>query len=367
MKASCVITSEGKIEDTRKMPNVFRVRNLQKRISEIDDFINSFAALLNITPDSFIYKFQPFYTEDHIFLLYKTPLEASDPNVRRAHDLKAGNGKGFLIKPSEYGMLKSIYSEDYKEKTLWYAFYVQEITLERNIYDCQWEQMVLAQPVAYYDFQRDSDIDLITPEQLKKGTGNRAYYYPNGQPRDTNIGLYLNSAYTVSSGVPQIKSDRTIKDALKNLYYQYGFEKKCYYSNQASFCLYAINHLRFSGKIFNVYQAAKDIIQKVLPNASNIKYSDNTIQFNEAGRFHTIYVCDPINKQQDITLIINGTMLHSVSDLKLYLRNSLEPCRWFDDVVIPNITSGKDINNGQYDRSRTAAGSDRESSISRGS
>ena len=90
MKASYAVTSDGQIVDARKMPNVFSVRNLQMRVEEIKSFIVDLAYALQTSPDSFSFKFQPFYTEDHVLFLYKVPLEASNALVRKAYDLRMG-------------------------------------------------------------------------------------------------------------------------------------------------------------------------------------------------------------------------------------------------------------------------------------
>ena len=68
MKASCVVNSEGEVIDTRSLLNVFSVKNLQARVSELDALVKSFVELLQkhgycAAPDCFVYKVQPFYTE----------------------------------------------------------------------------------------------------------------------------------------------------------------------------------------------------------------------------------------------------------------------------------------------------------------
>lgn len=344
MKASYAVTSDGQIIDARKVPNVFSVRNLQMRVEEIKSFIVDLACALQISPDSFSFKFQPFYTEDHVLFLYKVPLEASNALVRKAYDLRTGKRSMKLIPPADYTLLKSIYSEEVREKTQWYALFVQDIVLERNLFDCSWEQMTPLRAVPFYEFERQSEYNLITPEQLRQGTGNRAYYYPSGIPTADSA---KDAAMIVGGNIRPKNVDEKVLPALKQIYLRYGLNNKCCYGNRVFYCLYSINDLRFTGKIFSVYQELKDIIKSVYPQAFNIRYNDNQITYEVDGEQHTVYVCAPITKQQLITFVVNGAILHSAAAFKEYLQTPAQPCRWFEEMVLPNI-DGKDNQNGKH-------------------
>jgi hypothetical protein len=334
MKASYAVTSEGDIVDTCKMPNVFKVRNIQKRTQEISSFVTAFATSLGTTADSFSIKFQPFYTEDHIMLMYKVPLESSNPLVRRAYDLRTGKRSSEFIFPADYPLLKSIYSEEVKEKTQWYALYVQDMVLERNIFDCMWIQIVPLRPVTFYEFERYSEVNLITPEQLRTGTGNKAFHYPSGIPTAESA---LRAAMPLEGSVRPSGIEGKILSAMRQMYHQFGFDKRYRYANKAFYCLYAINDRRYAGKIFVVYQEIKDIIKRSYPTAYNIRYNDRQITFQHDEVQTAIYVCEPISKQQLITFVIDGAILHSTAALSEYFRTPPQPCEWFSEKVLPYL------------------------------
>lgn len=359
MKASCIVNSEGRIIDTSALPNVFKVRNLQKRIAELDDLADKFAANLikqnfYCSKDSFFCKFQPCYTVDLLYLRYKIPIEASNPMVRQAYQLKS---KGYLAPQSDNrfntDILYSIDCDTIRERTVWSVQYIQPFLLNRNIYDCQWQEFTPKAPVLYSRFISAAQQNLITPEQLKKGTGNRTFYYPQedlfqGETLDMKKALYL------ISEKPQVKVDDRIYAAYQATFQEFGFQGKTAYSNQALYCLYAINDLRFSGKIYPVYLELKEHIQSVLPDAFKIRYANNDILFVYNKRDYTIYVRDPINFQGECTLILNGAIFTDVPSLKDGLIKSLKPCKWFETVVIPNLNSQRKENqNGEHSSSDT--------------
>jgi hypothetical protein len=353
MKASCIINSEGRVVDTSSMPNVFKVRNLQRRIAELNELADKFAANLGkqnllVCKDSFFIKFQPCYTEDYLYLRYKVPIEANNPMVRQAYQLKT---KGFLPPQGENryntDILYSIDCDTIRERVVWYVQYIQPFLLNRNLYDCQWQEFTPQAPVLYFRFLSAAQQGMITPEQLKKGTGNRAYYYPQedlfqDEKLDMKTALYL------ISEKPQVKVDDRIYKAYQETYQQFGFQNKCEYSNQALYCLYAINDLRFSGKIYPLYLELREYIQKTLPDAFKIRYANNDILFVYNKRDYSIYVRDTINNQGECTLILNGNIFSDVSSLKESFVKAIKPCKWFETVVMPNIITNHRKEN-QYD------------------
>ena len=354
MKASCIVNSEGSIIDTSNLPNVFKVRNLQRRIAELDELADRFAANLSqqnlgATKDSFFTKIQPCYTEDHLYLKYKVPIEADNPIVRQAHQIKS---KGFLPPQgnNRYNMdiLYSINCDTIRERVVWCVQYIQPFALNRNIFDCQWQEFTPQAPILYSRFLNTAQQGLISPEQLKKGTGNQAYYYPQ-EDLFQDEALDMNNAVYLVSDKPQVKIDDRINEAYLETFQQYGFQNKCAYSNQALYCLYAINDLRFSGKIYPIYLELREYIQSVLPEAFKIRYVNNDIMFVYNKRDYIIYVRDPINRQGECTLILNGAIYTDVSALKEGFEKSMRPCKWFETVVNPNINSQRKENqNGEH-------------------
>lgn len=356
MKASCIVNSEGRVVDTSSMPNVFKVRNLQRRIAELNELAEKFAANLEkqhlfVSKDSFFTKFQPCYTEDYLYLRYKVPIEANNPMVRQAYQLKT---KGFLPPQgsNRYNtdILYSIDCDTIRERVIWFVQYIQPFVLNRNLYDCQWQEFTPQAPILYSRFLNTAQQGLITPEQLKKGTGNRAYYYPQedlfqDEKLDMKTALYL------ISEKPQVKIDDRIYTAYQETYQQYGFQNKSEYSNQALYCLYAINDLRFSGKIYPMYLELREYIQSALPDAFKIRYANNDILFVYDKRDYSIYVRDPINNQGECTLILNGTIFSDVSSLKEGFMKSLKTCNWFETIVKPNILTNQRKEN-HYDGER---------------
>lgn len=342
MKASCVVDSDGRVLDTSALPNVFKVRNLQKRIAEIDDLAEKFAANLIkqnlfVTKDSFFSKFQPCYTIDFLYLRYKVPIEASNPMVRQAYQLK---NKGYIAPQTDNrfntDILYSIDCDTIRERIVWSVQYIQPFLLNRNIYDCRWQEFTAQAPILYSRFLSAAQKNLITPEQLKKGTGNHAFYYPQdnlfqGETLDMKTALYL------ISDKPQNRVDDRINIAYQETFSEFGFQGKSAYSNQALYCLYAINDLRYSGKIYPIYLELREYIQNVLPEAFKIRYANNDVLFVYDKHDYTIYVRDPINRQGECTFILNGAIFTDLSSLKEGFVKSLKPCKWFETVVKPNI------------------------------
>lgn len=336
MRASCVVTSEGVVIDTYNKPNVFKIRNTQHRIAELDEFTETFASSLNdngfiATKSSFIYAFQPFYTDDKVYMFYKTSLDASNPLVRQAFNYKSGRQAG--IRQEDIPTLNSIFYDDSNGRTNWYILQAQEFILERNIYDCQWESIIPQKPILYIDFIQATKTNTLTKEEVGKGMGTRAYYYPQDKAiYDANV--IIKAALSLSDGNVQMAYDAVRK--------HYSFDTKKPYGNQALLCLYAINDLPFSGKIYPLYLEVREAIKEVLPFSYSIRYNGNVINFGYQQKFHNLYVCDTLTNPNKYTMILNGNVINNISELKTNLKSFIEPCKWFDDVVLPHTIYGKD-------------------------
>lgn len=356
MKASCVVNSEGEVIDTRSLLNVFSVKNLQARVSELDALVKSFVELLQkhgycAAPDCFVYKVQPFYTEDRILLLYKVPLEAKHPFVWQANFLKHKNelSPQMRLTDSEISVIRSIYSEQHKQRVLWYARFVQEIVLERNVYDCRWECFSPLKPVTIFDYENRAAESLITREQLRSGTGNKAYFYPkDGELPDFNTAY--ETALSVQTGLEQESIEPVIRAAMLDLYAMYGFNGKKKYANQALFCLFAINDLKYSGRMYQLYITLRERIKAEIPAALRIRYEACKIIFEDSGTERTIFVRDGFTQREQFAFVTNGYIFSDIDSLINGLKQPFEPCLWFESVVLPNVISSvrKDTQYGEH-------------------
>lgn len=343
MKASCVIDSEGRVIDTSELSNVLNIRNPNKRAAELEEFIGQYIICLwhravSITTEGFVYKIQPNFVEERLYAFFKIPLDASDPLIKRAYLYKNKQLNDDLT-PNEINLLKSVYSTPVREKTVWYILYAQELMFERNIYDGEWEKITTQSLLTYKEFTDmvKTDIQAVKNDPKNRTLGNRNYLYSKEWNFADIEGILKNAATIDNDGCPLSEPLQKFSTALKDYRKKMGFDRKKAYGNQALYCLYAINDLAYSDKVFPIYYVIKKIIRKTFPSAYNIRYEKTIISFEYDNKVHTIYVCDPLNKQYEQTLIINGRIINDPEALRDNFAQVLTPCLWYDEIVLPNV------------------------------
>lgn len=351
MKASFAVDSEGIVRDTSKALNIFRVRNVNKRTEELNNFIAGFISSLieqgvHLEPEGIYPKIQPMYTEDRLVFFSRIPLEASSQLVKQAHALRT-NRPVNTDDPRLLRQMKSVYCTQEREKTKWWLLLAEEVLFERNIFDCEWEKMVLLKTVTYSVFMEQNQ----TPyKEIKQGTMNYGYCFVNDA--DISDTDYILKHALIRNGTdPQL--DEKIRKALAKQYNEMGFANKQRYANQATYCLLAINDFKLtSHSIYTVYNEVKDVIKELCPAARNIHYSGNVISFEYNNNKQSIFVCNSIyNNPNDQTFIINGNIINGVHELRrINFDKVMQECRWYNDKVIPYIKTLQRKDSNQYGR-----------------
>ena len=335
MKASIVITSNGEIIDASQMQNVFRVKGEQSRKEELDTYRAALSSVLEdvfpIPAEGFYRKIQPYYTNDKLIFGIKVPLEPSNSLVIRANKHFPQDENS-----ADMDVLKSVYYTQQREKTVWYILYVASITFERNVYDCQYEGVYMSKPVLYSDFLQIWDKDTIPQDVYAKRTVNKGYIYIDKADFRSIDTILKNAVVYENNGLP-LNDIQQIKAIVYDFFQHIGFSEKKNYANQAFECLRCINNLRYEGSIFSLYERVKPLIKEVLPTSKTVRYDMNRITFDFNGRKNTIYVCGPNEKGNDLTLVINGRIYPTVEDLISNIHKAIQPCEWFNTVVLSNI------------------------------
>lgn len=352
MKASFAVDSEGIVRDTSKALNIFRVRNANKRTEELNNFITGFISSLEehslcLSPEGVFPKIQPMYTEDRLVFFSRIPLEASSQLVKQAHALRT-NRPVNTDDPKLLRQMKSVFCTQEREKTKWWLLLAEEVLFERNIFDCEWEKMVLLKTVTYSVFLEQNQ-QQITEKEIRQGIMNYGYCFT----RDVDItdtDYILNHALIRNGVDPQL--DEKIRKALMKQYYAMGFANKQRYANQATYCLLAINDFKLTHSIYSVYMQVKGIIQEFCPTARNIHYSGNVISFEYNDNKQSIYVCNSIyNNPNDQTFIINGNIINGIQELRcINFDKVMQECHWYNDKVIPNIKTIQRKDSNQHGR-----------------
>lgn len=338
MKASYAVNSKGEVINTESLANIFKVRGMQNRISEIDAFIADFAFFMSrngytVNENSFIYKIQPYYTEDRIYMFVKTPLEANSRLVKRANGIIFPNEK-----EDDEAVLKSITSTPEREKTVWYILQVFEIILERNTFDCEWESFTISKPALFSAFISWARKNELSPEDLKLKMINKGFIYPQ-EKKVPPIQEIIKDAVPLLGAETPAENAEHIREVFYKYIEQVGYSAKKDYANQAIQCLYIINDLSYEGNIYNVYETIKPLLKSLLPNSKYVRYQsgNNTISYDYQNNHYVIYVRSAKGKQDQYTLVINGKIYNNIKEMTSDVQGLIKPCKWYEEIVVPNI------------------------------
>ena len=308
-----------------------RLDEINSVAEEILPIFHDFGINADVT--SFDYMFQPLFTEDRLLFFTKTELDASARIVREAYmvsqnpDAYSGN--------SQKDLLKSIFSIQEKNRTLWYLVYAESIVLERNLYDTQYINLRVTHPVPYHRFMNDLKGMSITDSELKKGGLCDKYIQVSPYERDcSNIEEIIQTA-VLRNKMPQrepTQFETALYQAAKAYAESTGITLRDNNSNRKMLCLHQINDNKDdSNAIFKIYNELKQYLKHTFPEAYGICYKKNAMYFRIPGKEHgTIFISNAKEEQ----FIVGGKTVRGMEELKKMIAD--DTCyhkkEWFEDI-----------------------------------
>ena len=310
----------------------------QNRLDEINSTAEEMLPILqdygieaNIT--SFDYMFQPLFTEDRLLFFSKIELEASARIVREAY--MASLNPDAYSESSQKDILKSIFSIQEKNRTLWYLVYAEAFVLERNLYDTKYISLRNAHPVPYYRFINDLKDISITDSELQKGGLCDKYIQISPYERDCNNMEEVIQTAVQRDRIPQKEPtpfDAALHMAAKTYAEHAEIALRDSNSNRKMLCLHQINDNKDDkNAIFKTYNELKYYLKHTFPETYGICYKKNAIYFRIPGKEHGTVFISNAEKEQ---FIVGGKTVRGMENLKKMIANDscYQKKEWFEEI-----------------------------------
>lgn len=303
----------------------------------------------SINEDSAVYMIQPYYITDRILFFTKTQL-TKDSNV-----IKNLNNPSYKCgSEEENDYLKSIISEEENGSKSWWYIEVLSLTLNRNLFDCEWIEAGMTIPLSYHTVFKNISDSIMPDIDYSNAKGLDKRYYIS--EKDGSAFDYKN-IQAVSKRAIECMGYNRIDETLYHLVCQYskdtGISEKDRFSNDKQLSLLIAKGKIDTNVLYNVYETVKKYLNDLYPDTiDKVKYKGNTVYFTHNDVLQTVYLSASLYGTADISFVINGNIINGTQKFLEALRNEAiyNKQKWFDDEVVPLLTKGELRNNSRDEK-----------------
>lgn len=277
----------------------------------------------------FTYAHQPLYTNEMVIFYCKTKFSSASKIVCESLEIEK-----HLDEPIEkLDLMRSLFQCKEDGRVCWYYLTVGAYVIERNFYDCEPINVRYIQPTSYCTFLRKFRRNLISEEELKKGTLCKKYELLDGMDMN-NAPALLSCAF--ERDILDGKSEKDAKmSGFAHAWKQQKINPGGEYSNVATLCFMNTSYKRRD--CYLNYKEVKNMIRKAHKGAHSIIYRNNTITaVLPDGRNITVYVYGTVEAPK---YLFSGKMTTSIDTLQELIRNREDEheSKWFTVNVKPYL------------------------------
>ena len=365
MKYSYAVDSNGIFQDVHTIADPIHLQKIGVRIKDLQNITDQLLPLLTKNgieahSDCFDYMLQPLYTEDRLLFFTKIPIDPSDTRMRSSIMAHKNPDYEFST-PGQTDELRSIFSTQDKNKTLWFMLCAESIILERNLYDGEYIRIDTMPPVPYHRFINDLKGLMITQEEATSKTLSGKYLVKS--PADKaylDVDAMIQTAI-VRDGPPSrqepAKFDVALQKALKEYEVNSGLQSKDAFSNRKMQALHQINDTKNDPPAaYEIYKALKKFLVQKYPDVNGVCYKGNAIYFRIPGQERgAVYLVNTADERFNV----GGTVIKGLDALKDMIQKSTvyRERPWFKEIkpYIKDQHKTKNERNETYGRENSTS------------